>query len=106
MADQVAQIEAALITEIENTMTGYTELDHVYNIEDNKFGSNTDRFGVKVSGLVSAPGVTRNSTVDHNFTVVLTKGYVETVTDDEKIRSSINELHDKMDEILVRIYNK
>ena len=106
MSNFVEQIQANLTTVVAAAVPTYSELDHIYDIEKNNLNNNTDRYGVAVSGLVSVSGAIKASTVDQTFQVILTQGYVSSQDDDTRIRTAINELHDKMDDILADTYNK
>ena len=106
MSNLVGQIEEALTGVIATTLSGYKELDHVYAIEKNNLNNNSDRFGVAIGGITSVSGATKASTVDQVYQVILTQGFISNQDDDEKIRTAINEVHDKMDDVLAATYNK
>lgn len=106
MSNFVEQIETSLTSLVATAVPSYAELDHIYDIQQNNLNNNTDRYGVAVGSLVSSPDIIKYSTVDHTFQVVLTQGFISSQDDDTRIRTAINELHDKMDEILKDVYNK
>jgi hypothetical protein len=106
MSNFVEQIDNAITGVIAGVLPTYSELHHIYAIEKNNLNDNSDRYGVAVGGVSSTDGIIKSSTVDQAFQVILTQGYISSQDSDEKIRAAINELHDKMDEVLAAVYNK
>ena len=99
MANKVEQIVTAIEAQIATTLSEYTALNYVNDIEKNSFVGNKKKYGVKPLGLDRAAGVTRSHTVDQIFQVILTDDYTNSPANDESARSKIYSLFDKMNDL-------
>jgi hypothetical protein len=106
MSNLVQQIEESLTNQVSIAIPTYQELDYIYDTSKNNLGNSSDRYGVAVGGLVSTTGAIKHSTVDQIYVIKLIQMFVKNGDDDTPIRNAINEVHDKMDDVLAQIYNK
>lgn len=71
--------------------TGYKKLAYVEDVAKNSFRTNTDRYGTRALAVNQLPGVTKFVTLQQDFEVVLTRGYVESsISDDSQVDDALD----------------
>lgn len=95
------------IKSVASTVLGGTwhELRRVFDPEQNDSRTAENAYGVRHGAASSADGVMRYYTMDHSFTVVLSRRFVDRLSDAE-IQTVINDLYNKADSILVEVFLK
>lgn len=103
MANVVQQINDAMETQIATSVgAGWNKLSYIFNVENNHFRTNNQRYGSRPLSASNVPGVTRQYTVDHIFEIILTTDYVNKQSEDSQ-KAAVFTLFDKMSDILVDI---
>ena len=105
MSNTSAQIIAGLETTVETAVSGIAKLRFVNEIERNDFRSKDNRYGVKSLGAESVVGQVRTLTIDHDYEIALVQGYVNVSPNDYNQLSTVDTLHDRMDDIAKAIQN-
>ncbi len=108
LQDIIEDLVDSINTEVQGVLgVSFKPLQYVLNVERNSFRGNEDRYGVIHGEANQLPGVTRFATWNQSFTIVLTKGYVESSKDDLKARNANIELYGLMHTIHKQlIYSK
>lgn len=102
----VSSILTSLTTQIGTTLGGdWSELDHVYNLEDNNFRNAQNRFGVGAGSGSNVAGTNKAITLDFDFFVVLTKNYVNRSSDLAE-RSALSAIYDEFENINDDVFQK
>lgn len=79
IADITTAIKVKVAAELP---VGYKELAFLEDIAKNSFRTSNNRYGVRALEASQLPGVTKNITLNQEFEVVLTKGYIQSSIDD------------------------
>jgi uncharacterized protein (DUF111 family) len=104
MSAIVNSIFDAIKSEVSTAVgAGWVELRRVLEPEKNDFRTMERGYGVRHGSAFNAAGVTRVYTLDHGFAVILTRRVVSR-NDDEEMQEAINDLYDKADEVLKRVF--
>jgi hypothetical protein len=81
-------------------LTGYSKLSFVTNLEKNKFGQITSRYGLLTKGAGSNSEMVGKNVLDHKFEITLTNSFgANTLGNDDEKSNRINVLQDKCLEI-------
>ena len=99
MSNYVEQIVEAMEAQCAITLTGFSQINYIYDIEKNSFKGNPTKYGVLPLGISSIVTAMRASTGDQVIQVVLTDGYVNTVSNDISLQESVKTLFDKMNDL-------
>lgn len=102
----VSSILTSLKTEV-STILGadWSELKHVYNLEDNSFRVSDKNYGVGALSGSSVSGTTKAVTVDFDFFVVLVENFINRDGDANE-RAALSDIYDKLDDINDSIFQK
>ena len=84
MIAQEKAIQEAMKARVALTLPGFSELAYSEDVAKNNFRQTAKRYAVRVLDSVQIGGVTRHTTFDHSFELVLTDQYFETNIDDRK----------------------
>jgi hypothetical protein len=85
--------------------SGWSELNHVYNLEDNSFRTGDNRFGVGALSGDSVSGTNKAITLDFGFFVVLTNSFVNRSSDANE-REALSVIYDQFDSINENVFQK
>lgn len=101
---------SSILTSLENqvaTVLGadYSELDYIYNLEDNNFKNNDKRYGIGSDTGSSVSGTNKAITKDFGFFVVLTRCFVNR-SSDEKEREVLSEIYDQLELVDKAVFQK
>jgi hypothetical protein len=102
----VEQIFNAISTTTQ-TVAGvdYKYLRNVFNPGLNDLRSVSKGYGVIHGSASDADGILRHYTFDHQFEVILTRGFAKRM-EDADIQTAINELYSIADDLLVEVFLK
>jgi hypothetical protein len=104
MATIVKDIFDAITTTTQTELgSTWNKLRRVYAPELNDFRTGENAFAVKHLSASSADTTLRFYTLDHLFEVILSRSFVERLSDDE-IQIAINDLYDQADKLLVKFF--
>lgn len=101
---------SSILTDLESQVSttlgaGWSELNYVYDLEQNTARNNEKRYGVGSLSGSSVPGTNKAVTVDFQFFVVLTR-YIINDNSDEKERTALSEIYDKFEDINKNVFQK
>jgi len=74
-------------------------LEHIVQIEKNKWKGCTSRWGVLPGGADEASGVTQANTLSHTFRIVLTDEFITDVEGDSSVISKMITLMGKLEDV-------
>lgn len=102
----VSTILTSLASQVSTTLGAtWSELEYIYNLEDNSKKSIEKRYGVGALAGQSVEGTTKALTVDFGFFIVLTRDFVNR-SSDEKQRTLLSDIYDELDTICNNIFQK
>ena len=102
----VSSILTSLKTEVSTILgANWSELKHVYNLEDNSFRVSDKNYGVGALSGSSVSGTTKAVTVDFDFFVVLVENFINRDGDANE-RAALSDIYDKLDDINDSIFQK
>lgn len=105
MSNIVEGINDDLKTVVTNSVgAGWSELDHVYDLEKNSFRTNFQRYGVIPDSAVQSLSISKYYTMEQNFIVILTDRYMDRSRNDTDKKATVFTLFNKMDEIFKEAY--
>ena len=89
-----------ILTRMGTLLTGYSKLSFVTNLEKNKFGQITTRYGLLTKSAGSNSEMVGKNVLDHKFEIILTNSFgANTLGNDDEKSNRINVLQDKCLEI-------
>lgn len=104
MSAIVNSIFDAIDTQVSTALGAtWVKLRHVLEPEKNDARTMERAYGVRHGSSSNAEGVTRVYTLDQEFAVILVRRVVSR-NDDVETQAAINDLYDKADEILKRVF--
>lgn len=77
----------------------FSELTHTLNLEKNRFGGASKKFGVLPSSIREVQGQTKANTTQQGFEIILTESYVSDNISDDALIAKILTLMGKFEEI-------
>lgn len=102
----VSSILTSLETEVRSILgASWSELNHVYNLEDNSFRAGENKYGIGSLDGASVSGTNKAVTLDFNLFVVLAKNFVNR-NGDENERVALSAIYDQFDLINENIFQK
>lgn len=102
----VSSILTSLESSVSTTLgASWSELDHVYELEDNNFRSGTNSYGIGTLDGSDVLGTNKAITVDFNFFVVLSKTFINR-TGDNKERLALSDIYDQFEAINQNVFQK
>lgn len=102
ITDITNSIKSEVATELG---AAYKELAYVEDVAKNSLRTSNDRYGVRALVASQLPGVTKNITLNQEFEVILTKGYIESSIDDTSQVSKSLDLRAEFLSIYKRLVN-
>lgn len=101
---------SSILTSLENQVSttlgsSWSELDYIYNLEDNNFRNGGDRYGVGAFGGSNVTGTNKAITLDFDFFVVLVKNFVNR-SDDSNERVALSAIYDEFESINQNVFQK
>lgn len=102
----VSSILTSLKNEVSSVLgADWSELHHIYNLEDNSFRTGDNRYGIGSISGDSVTGTNKAITLDFGFFVVLTKSFINR-TGDGNERVALSDIYDQFDSINENIFQK
>lgn len=105
MATIVKQINDAVEARITIALPDYALLNYKIDVAKNNFVTNNKRFGVVPLDADPAPTILKHYSLDHNYLITLTHGYINQQTNDADQREKTFVLYDATDKIYIDILN-
>jgi hypothetical protein len=101
---------STIMTGIETTVqaalgTSYKKLDHILNVEKNKWKECVKRWGVLPGSAENTKGVTQANTLDHGFRIILTDEYISDILGDAGIITKQIALMGEMETVFKKLVN-
>jgi len=102
----VSSILTSLESQVSTTLgASWSELDYIYNLEDNSFRTGDNKYGVGTLTGANVTGATKAITLDFDFFVVLCKNFVNR-QDDVNERVALSDIYDQFEEINKNVFQK
>lgn len=102
----VSSILTSLSSQVATTLgASWSELEYIYNLEDNTQSNNDYRYGVGASSGTSVSGTNKAITVDFRFFVVLTRNFINR-SSDENQRTMLSAIYDQFETLDQNIFQK
>lgn len=95
----VANIVAAVKVRVAAVAATYTELAYAKDLTKNTFKDNHKRFGVIPKSASESQSVTRSLTLDQEFELILTQGFINKPMSDSEEQAKAIELQDLVQSI-------
>ena len=102
IADITTAIKGQIITELG---VSYKELAYVEDVAKNSFRTSNNRYGVRALVAGQLPGVTKFVTLNQEFEIILTKGYIQSSIDDTSQVTGSLDLRAELLSIYKRLIN-
>ena len=102
----VSSILTSLNNQVSSTLgSGWKELKHVYNLEDNNNRAIDNGYGVGTFDGANVSGTNKAITLDFNFFIVLTKKFTNRNGDNNE-REVLSDIYDQFETINQNIFQK
>lgn len=96
----VSTLTSDIKTRVQTVATAYSELGYANDITKNTFKGNYKRFAVLPKGSSQSNSVTRYITLEQEFEIILTDGFINKALSDSEQQSRVIALQD----LLVSVY--
>lgn len=102
----ISSILTSLEAQVSSTLgSSWSELDYIYDLEQNHFKNNDRKYGVGADAGASVSGTNKAVTVDFGFFVVLTRNFINR-SSDENERTILSDIYDQFNELNKNIFQK
>ena len=102
----ISSIITSLESQVATTLgADWSELDYVYDLEQNELRNSEKRYGIGTESGTSVGGTNKAITVDMSFFVVLTRTYVNR-SSDESERVMLSDIYDQFETININVFQK
>ena len=104
-SSDVLDLVSNISTRVEATLSGFSQLSHLYDLTKNKFKKADNKYGVLPLDAQEVSGVTKYYTVDQRFQIILTTSYESDQKTDADLRGKVKTLQDYCHDVYKDLYD-